>query len=363
MSGALQVAEATPEASLAPVSTLGHLVEADPVALVVQNVETVDSIIRQIMRDGTHYGKIPGCAKLSLWQPGAELLVQAFRLRPRFTYEMINDPGGHEGHREVICTCRIETPDGAVLTEGFGSCSTLEKKYRWRSGVPCPSCGMALRESKKKKGEWYCWAKMGGCGHKGPKPQGATEGRIENPDLADEFHTVLAMARKRALVLAAKTVGACSDRFTEQDSPPGSDMLPVDFEPRAATSRPHPPTPAFIDVREAGRQVEDARRKSGLSPDDINGWLRREGLNFARMEQGHLGDLLAWIRSGPAGSPPATGGDDPIGEMMADLGAVGDPQPKATLEEFAGGSLAALDEDAMKRLQDKVAKHVEEMKL
>jgi hypothetical protein len=329
----------------------------DAVAVVVRQMETIDRIVREIMVEETDYGRIPGCKKLSLWQPGAEKLALAFRMRTKFDEAIIDNPDGHKGHREVQVTCHLYAQNGDLLTQGHGSCSTLESKYRWRSGIPCPECGEPLRESKKKQGEWYCWKKTGGCGHKGPKPSGAGEERRENPDVADEWHTVRAMAVKRAMVLAVKRALAASDRFTEQDLPPASDMPPDDFEPRAAVSRTRP---VYVDTREAGRQIEAVRRRAGISPDDINGWLRKAGLDFRRMEQKNLDDLLAWIRSGPAADPPPASGDDPIGEMMADLGAAGDPQPKATLEEFAGGSLAALDEDATKRLQEKVAKHLKE---
>jgi hypothetical protein len=57
----------------------------------------------------------------------------------------------------------------------------------------------------KNEGEGYfCWRKKDGCGALFPLGDKAIEnqevGRVENPDIADTYNTVLKMAKKRAQV-------------------------------------------------------------------------------------------------------------------------------------------------------------------
>lgn len=300
------------EASI--VMTQESSVVADPVTRVLQRVAAVDEIIAQLMKEGTHYGKIPGCPKLSLWQPGAEDLAMAFQLRPRFEFQINDNPFGHQGHREVICTCRIEGADGQVLTEAFGSCSTLESKYRWRSGTPCPECGGKLRRSKRGGPPWYCWAVKGGCGWQGTVPDG-TEQRHENPDLADEFHTVLAMARKRALVLAVKTVLAASDRFTEGDddhqrrrdsaSPAEPEGAPWAGEAPWPDHDQAPPPPRYLTKQEAWSRIKPAMQGRTVYPEDVANHLRQAKLSPEKLTAADVEKVVRWVKSRPAKPKPA----------------------------------------------------------
>ena len=50
---------------------------------VVQQVQLIQDIMRAVMKDGEHYGKIPGCGdKPSLLKPGAEKIMLTFRMVP-----------------------------------------------------------------------------------------------------------------------------------------------------------------------------------------------------------------------------------------------------------------------------------------
>ena len=108
----------------------------------------------------------------------------------------------------------------------------MESKYRWRRGErKCPTCGKAATIIKGKAeygGGWICFGKKGGCGGKWPDGDKAIEGqqtdRVENPDVADTYNTVLKMAKKRAQVDATLTVVGASDILTQdlEDLPAGS---------------------------------------------------------------------------------------------------------------------------------------------
>jgi len=180
-----------------------------------ERINTIQYAHRQIMVEGVDYGVIPGCGtKPALMKAGAEKLMLAFRISPTFQ-ETVKDFDGM--HREIIVKCTLTDSNGSILGEGLGSCSTLETKYRYRNisdyeilDTPIP------KDSKEKKSEyrkqgfgmknvdgvWY-WVKY------------LDSVKSENPDPADQWNTVLKMAKKRALVDGALTVLGASDIFTQ----------------------------------------------------------------------------------------------------------------------------------------------------
>ena len=91
----------------------------DPAApLTVQQVLLHVSLIQQIMRaamkEGEHYGRIPGCGdKPTLLKPGAEKLCLTFRLAP--TYD-VDARQLERGHREYRVTATLM---GAALSRYF----------------------------------------------------------------------------------------------------------------------------------------------------------------------------------------------------------------------------------------------------
>jgi len=74
---------------------------------VVAQVGKIQQIMHQVMRDGEHYGVIPGCGKKpSLLKPGAEKLGFTFRLMPRFSGDQEPRDLGN-GHREYVIRCEL----------------------------------------------------------------------------------------------------------------------------------------------------------------------------------------------------------------------------------------------------------------
>ena len=185
----------------------------------VGQIEKVQDAMRRAMKDGEHYGVIPGTNKPTLLKPGAEKLCLLFRLSP--TYQVTRREKEEEGHVEYeICCTLSHIKSGKVIASGVGLCSTLENKYRWRKGAhACPHCAESaiIKGKEEFGGGWLCWKKKGGCGAK--FPDGAFDladlKSVENPDLADTYNTVLKMAKKRAMVDATLTATAASDIFTQ----------------------------------------------------------------------------------------------------------------------------------------------------
>lgn len=229
---------------------------------IIDRKRKIQEVMDAVMKEGEHYGKIPGCGdKPSLFKSGAEILATVFSLAPAFTVLEVSHPNGHREYR-ITCTM-THIASGAVLGEGVGICSTMESKYRWRAAQrKCPKCQATAIFASKNDGEgFYCWTKKGGCGAKfSPTDETITKqelGRVENPDIADQYNTVLKIAKKRAQVDATLTVTGASDSLTQdlEDLPPGSIVEERRPEPKNA----NPGSGNQRDTKPAnGRQVDEA---------------------------------------------------------------------------------------------------------
>lgn len=184
-------------------------------------VHQVQSIMKSLMVEETHFGVIPGTKKPTLYQPGAQMLCFAFRLIPE--YEVIT----HRldgNHREVVVTCRLANQAGQHLGSGVGSCSTMESKYRYRGAELVPT-GREVPKAywdAKKLNAASAAKHIGGPAFVAKKDDNGAwmvfekgEGKAENPDIADAWNTVLKMAKKRAFVDATISTCAASDLFTQ----------------------------------------------------------------------------------------------------------------------------------------------------
>lgn len=188
-------------------------------AIVAQRHKVQDAM-KRVMKEGEHYGTIPGTNKPTLYKAGAEVLMSLFYFDPE--YESVDTYHGQPPymHLTVKSKCILyHSPTGRRLGSGEGSCSTMEEKYAWRKGGhTCPDCGVGaiIKGKAEFGGGWLCWKKQGGCGSKFPDSQFIGEpGRIPNDNLPDLYNTVLKMANKRALIAATLNVTAASDLFTQ----------------------------------------------------------------------------------------------------------------------------------------------------
>jgi hypothetical protein len=189
-------------------------------------VNLIQQVMKAIMKEGTHYGKVPGCGERpSLLKPGAEKLAKTFNLRPIIDNDrdvfVEHLPNGHQNIRVY---CHIMSPDGSIeIATGVGSCSTLESKYRYRGGEKTPTGEVVPKEywNLKNDGRLDEAKKLiGGPGYGVAKIDGSWQiceigEKMENPDIADQYNTVLKMAKKRAYVDGILSATAASDIFTQ----------------------------------------------------------------------------------------------------------------------------------------------------
>ena len=175
-----QTGEITP----APAPVLPQRTAAD----LVERVALIQSAMKQAMRAEVDFGHIPGCGKPCLFQPGAEKLCVLLQLSPTYEVERSWEPGTEKTwtkrrkngeayasgttvgalRYQVACTL-AHIPTGQIVGQGLGVCNNFEAK--WIS---------------------------------------------QDPYTVEE--TILQMARKRALVNAARTVSGASDVFTQDEN-------------------------------------------------------------------------------------------------------------------------------------------------
>ncbi len=198
----------------------GAIIDALTADQVVRHTLLIQEIASKVMKEGEHFGTIPGCGpKPTLFKAGAEKLLFTFRLAAELDVQQTDF---EHGHREYRVNARIVTAAGQFVAMGVGTGSTMEKKYRYRSANRrCPECGKEciIKGKADFGGGWLCFGKKGGCGAKWPdgaqEIEGQEAGQGENPDLADCYNTILKMAKKRAVVDGTITACAASDFFAQ----------------------------------------------------------------------------------------------------------------------------------------------------
>jgi hypothetical protein len=241
----------------------------------------------RVLKEDTHYGVIPGTQKPTLLKAGAEALCTLFRLGPDYTFQLM-DMGN--GHREYIVTCKlIHIPTGNFIGSGIGSCSTHETKYRYRKAQrTCPECGSAaiIKGKAEYGGGWLCYRKKGGCGAKfndnDPNIIDQVTDRVENPDIADTYNTVLKMGEKRALVAAILNATSASDMFTQDME----DIANNQPEPVSSALKKAKPKNEMTETQATVKKELKRLVESGLiTGDDVVETIERQTGKKQRIEQ------------------------------------------------------------------------------
>jgi hypothetical protein len=207
----------------------------------------IQDVMARAMRKGEHYGVIPGTgSKPTLLKAGAEKLCLLFNLVPEYVVEKRYLPGSH---LDVSVKCRlIQRHTGRFFGEGQGNCCSLESKYRYRT-------------------EW-----------KTINDRRIKE-RIENPDPADQWNTVVKIGCKRAYVAATISATAASDIFTQ------------DIEEKAQPGEPQSgmPQPVGEDIK--GKVADtythtqkDGKPSWGARIGEVSVWTKEESLGITLID-------------------------------------------------------------------------------
>ena len=187
-------------------------------AQIKAQIQTIQRVMSECMKEGVHYGKIPGCGdKPCLLKPGAEQILATFRISANPSVEDLSTAD------EIRYRVKVEGQTPMAITVGFGigECSTGEDKYKWRS-VNCDAEWNETAEDRRRtkytrKGESF------------------RQIRTNPSDLAN---TVLKMAKKRALVDLCLTSTAASDCFSQD-----LDDMDDDTQGQVTGEKPPPKQP------------------------------------------------------------------------------------------------------------------------
>lgn len=170
-----------------------------PTTEVVARVHRIQEVMKALMKEGVHFGKIPGTPKPTLYKPGAELLLMTFRIAA--TPSNIEDLSTHDEIRYRVTVRGSNQMSGDVVGEMSGECSSSEEKYRWRKPVCDEEFDETPADRKREK-----WSKGDGKAYK------QKQVRTSPSDVAN---TVLKMAIKRALIAMTLVALGASDIFSQ----------------------------------------------------------------------------------------------------------------------------------------------------
>lgn len=168
-------------------------VDTSIVTETLNKVTSMQAAIKGALKVGHDFDTIPGTGKPTLLKPGAEKILMMFGLTSE--YEIVDSNVNYEkGIFAYTIRCTL-SKNGIKITEGLGSCSSYEKKYRyrWTTANEVPN-GVDINTLKQNKYGKY---------------------QIENDEIQDLANTILKMAKKRAQVDAVLTVASLSEVFTQ----------------------------------------------------------------------------------------------------------------------------------------------------
>lgn len=185
-----------------------------------QRIELLQAFIKEMMQEGTDYGRIPGVPKPSLLKPGAEKLAEIYNLAKYV--EVLQRTENWEGgiFAYEIKVSLVNKKTGLTEAEGIGSCNSREKKYA-----------------------------------------------VQDP--YSIINTILKMAKKRALVDAVLSATRSSDLFTQdiEDMEPGSLQATTDKK-TGAVIKP------FSPATQAQRyKIQQLTRSLNMEADDFHDML------------------------------------------------------------------------------------------
>lgn len=250
-------------------------------AQIQAQVNTIQQVMKQVMKEGEHYGTIPGCKKPSLYKPGSEKILSTFHIAVIPGTEDVVDLSGDDFFRYRVHV-RGATLRGDIIGIGIGECSTDEEKYKWRAAV-CTEEFDSTQEDRRR----MLWKKSDKYHD---KPYQVMQVRTNPADLAN---TVLKMAKKRGQIDLTLTATAASDIFTQDiedvseelrdnitegqqkeplKAPQSKSATPSDA-PGATEGKKDEPQGEVISGKQAGRFYAIAKG-SGYTDEDIKGWLQ-----------------------------------------------------------------------------------------
>jgi hypothetical protein len=206
-----------------------------------EQVNLIQKVMKSFMKEGVHFGKIPGCPKPSLWKPGAEKIATTFRISVG-TSSVENLSTDDFVKFKVTATAMY---GDKFIGSSTGICSSNEEKYRWKKPTCSEEWDEYPEDRKREK-----WIKEHWKDGKKVPAQKIKQIRTEPADLEN---TILQMADKRAYVAVVRKVTAASDVFTQD----------IEDLPEEMRSNPEgEQTPSKPEVGKPALKKEPAKKES-----------------------------------------------------------------------------------------------------
>lgn len=104
------------------------LIDALSIEAVKRQVHIIQDVMKSVMSEGEHYGRIPGCGpKATLLKAGAEKLAHTFRFAPDYIDLAVSEQPDFLSYR---IKCKLtHIPSEKFVGSGVGACNSREKKY------------------------------------------------------------------------------------------------------------------------------------------------------------------------------------------------------------------------------------------
>jgi hypothetical protein len=231
-------------------------------------VNAIQRLMEAVMKEGEHYGSLPGCKKPFLWKPGAEKLCVAFHIEPAF---QIEDLSGADRYRYRVKCIGTHQVSGTKLGEGMGSCSSMEQRYKWRRASD-PEFLNTPEERRRLK---YIFDREKN------KEYELKQVRVEPDDIEN---VVLKMACKRAFVAMTLNVTAASDIFAQDLEELPEHLRDEEPQGEAGAQFIKPPQPKPRAPGGSGAQAKDASGPGG----GVGDGQEPLGSGLQRMLRAHL---------------------------------------------------------------------------
>lgn len=229
-------------------------------------VNLIQEVMQAVMKEGTHYGTIPGTPKPSLWKPGAEVLGSTFHIATSYRVE---DLSGADFVRYRVTAVGTHQATGVVMGEGMGECSSMEEKYKWRKSTGEREFDATAEDRRRiKYGRDYSTKQV-------------------RADPADQANTILKMACKRAQVAMMLNVTAASDIFSQD-----FEDLPEELRPSAEEA---PATQ--VKKPQSKKSAAPAAQPAPSAPPSYNGSGAAPDPNAPKLSEGQLRILKARMES------------------------------------------------------------------
>jgi hypothetical protein len=172
-------------------------IDLEQVRGIAQKIQQFHQFLLGSLTKGQDYGEIPGTAKPTLLLPGAQRVAMLLQLVPSYeVLERVHDLTTGYLRFEVACTL---SRDGLPVSQGLGSCSSFETKYRWKWVSEAEAAAMGAESAMVRKDDY-----------------GRTKVRVQKQDeIFDIENVVLKISAKRAYVSSVLSVAALTGVFTQ----------------------------------------------------------------------------------------------------------------------------------------------------